>query len=153
MKKLWQKAGVAAFWLAWPALWVYLRMGKRTRVLIICGNEFLVLKGWLGSGDWMLPGGGLHRGENSLQGLIREVAEETGIELYEKDVEFLYGGRHHNKGLQFSYDCYAARLAEKPVIKLQKHEIVEYGWLPVADTASRLSDDARAILSYFQNQG
>jgi ADP-ribose pyrophosphatase YjhB (NUDIX family) len=40
-----------------------------------------------GAGRWDLPGGFLHEGENALEGLRREVREETGLEL--EPIEFL----------------------------------------------------------------
>jgi 8-oxo-dGTP diphosphatase len=45
---------------------------------IIKDSEGRVLLGREKDGNWELPGGGLEHGENPKEGLIREVAEETG---------------------------------------------------------------------------
>src|SRR4051812_17481145 len=73
--------GTIAFWLSWPALWIYLRGSQRTRVLIVCDEEILLVRGWLSTGQWSLPGGGLHKNEDPVAGAQREVAEEVGISL------------------------------------------------------------------------
>lgn len=149
MKKTWKVIGIVAFWVTWPALWVYLHMGKRTRALIICGDEFLALKAWYGSDVFILPGGGLHRGENSLQGLIREVHEETGIELYEKDVRFLFSKTDG----PVSYDAFEVRLGQKPVIRPQRGEIRDYAWLPLGNPPRRVNDDVRLVLDHWKANG
>ena len=51
------------FWLSWPVLWLYLRRGSRTCLLLVVDGEFLALRGWFGNGDFSMPGGGVHRGE------------------------------------------------------------------------------------------
>lgn len=150
MKKIWKVTGILAFWVSWPALWVYLRGSRRTRVLIICGNEFLVLKGWLGTGNWSLPGGGLHRGEDPQQGAIREVAEETGIKLSEKDMTFISSQTCHNKNIRFTSDVFVAKLDDKPTVKIQRYEIVEYSWQPLDHPSQALSSDARAIVDQWK---
>lgn len=146
MKKLWQFLGVLAFWCVWPALWLYLRGTRRTRVLIVCGDEFLALRGWLGAGNWTLPGGGLHKGEEPLAGLLREVSEETGLMFAKKQVTFLYAGKYHEYGLGFSYDCYVVQLPQKPAVFPRRWEIVAYAWLPVVNPKFPLAQDVRAAL-------
>lgn len=123
--------GKIFFWLTWPLLFIYLRFGKRTRVVLRVGNEFLVVKGWYGDGSWQLPGGGLHRGEDSLSGAIREVGEETGISLHPKDLTLLAENLVSNGGLRFRYDAYVAVLPNKPDIRMQRWEIIDYTWLPL----------------------
>lgn len=151
MIKIGRMVGTFIFIAGLPALWVYLRAsGKRTRVLLICDDEFLVVKGWLGIGDWALPGGGLHNGENSLQGLIREVQEETGIALYEKNVRFLWSGQHSDKGIRYDYDCFEVKLDKKPTIKLQRYEIAEYAWVPIKNPDVRLAKDVQDILGQWK---
>lgn len=152
MQKTWKAIGISAFWLTWPALWVYLRRGKRTRILIIYKDEFLVLRGWLGAGDWTLPGGGLHKGENSLQGVIREVTEETGLALFEHDILFLQSAVHGNKGLRFSYDSFYVTLKARPHVTVQKGEISAHAWQRLDAPDLCLSPDTRAILQAWQNK-
>lgn len=153
MKRFFLFIGKLAFWLSFPALWLWLRRSARTRVLIICNNEVLLLRDWLSTGDWSLPGGGLHKGENSLQGLIREVFEETGIELFEKDVLFLFNNRHSERGISFTYDCFVAHLDAKPIVKLQKFEIADYKWVLLKTPNVRLSKDTIYALAQWQNKG
>jgi 8-oxo-dGTP pyrophosphatase MutT (NUDIX family) len=151
MKKVGFFIGKIVFWVSWPALWLYLSRSKRTRLLLICGDEFLVLRGWLGSGEWALPGGGLHRGEAAALGLIREVREETRIVLTSQDLTFLFTTTQTNKGIRFSYDCYCARLDKKPDIKIQKYEIGAYAWVPLNAPGVRLSADTVYALGQWQN--
>lgn len=152
MKKLWQKLGVIAFWLTWPGLWLYLRNTHRTRALIVCGDEFLGLKSWLGSSDYILPGGGLHKGENPLPGMLREVREETGLEIKQNDAEFLYKTPAHNKGIPFVYSAFAVRLIKKPTVRLKGLEIIDYVWLSLDSPPTNLAPDVRDILAHWQNK-
>lgn len=140
------------FWCTWPALWVYLYGSKRTRLLIVVDGEFLVLRGWLGAGNWNLPGGGLHKGENPLAGLLREVQEETGLKFAIQDVKPLLKGQYHEYGFRFSYDCYALELPNKPEIKMQRGEIIDYAWQPIENPSLRLTQDARQALAQWLSQ-
>ncbi len=150
MKKVWMRLGNVAFWVVWPALWVYLRVGHRTRVLMVVGDEFLALKGWLGSDKWILPGGGLHKGEESVAGAIREVHEETGIELAPEQLKFLYSGQKQKGSFSYGYDAYVVVLPQKPNVAMQKREIVAMAWLPLADHGQVLNPDVSDILSFWQ---
>lgn len=52
------------------------------RVLVIDrAGRVLLIRHSYGSGEWMLPGGGLARREDPVAGGLREVAEETGVRL------------------------------------------------------------------------
>ena len=145
-------AGNIIFWLAWPALWIYLRIGKRTRLLLICGDEFLVLKGWLGPGDWILPGGGLHRHEDPESGLLRELREETGIRLQKGTVKFAYTATQSSHGLKFTYNCFTAVLPSKPKVKIQAAEIADYAWQPVVNPMLPLSSDTQKALAWWRRK-
>jgi len=153
MKNIGFALGRLAFWLSWPVLWLYLGHGKRTRLLLVCDGEFLALRSWLGSGNWGLPGGGLHKGEDSIAGLLREVKEETGIALTKDIVSFCYSSTLVNSGIKFNYDSYEARLDKKPVIKIQKFEIGDYEWIPLDDSKHQLSIDALQALEHWHNMG
>ncbi|GIP53253.1 NUDIX domain-containing protein [Paenibacillus vini] len=43
-------------------------------------------------GDWGLPGGGMNAGESVEETMIREVFEETGLEIKEYDLYTVYSG-------------------------------------------------------------
>lgn len=63
--------------------WRFSRCAVRgCRALVIDGQgRVLLIRHSYGSGDWMLPGGGLGRGEDPVTGAAREVAEETACRL------------------------------------------------------------------------
>jgi len=146
--------GILAFWISWPALWVYLQRGERTRLLLVCNGEFLVLRSWLRSGRrWNLPGGGLHNHEKPAEGLIREVMEETGITLTKQQITHMYKGEYKESGLRFAYDCYVCELPRKPLVTPQKGEITDYAWQPVNAPALTLSHDVQTALSWWLSKG
>lgn len=130
---MWRFTGKALFWVGWPLLFIYLRFSKRTRVLIRSGEDLLVVKGWLGSGGWSFPGGGLHRREDPLIGAVREVFEEVGIQLDPNALTYLFEQKV-NTPQGFSYTCiaYAIDLQGKPKLKNPSGELVEIEWKPIS---------------------
>lgn len=56
---------------------------KVTQNAIIKNSDGLVLILKHSTGNWLLPGGKINSGENSTDGLKREINEETGIEGFE----------------------------------------------------------------------
>lgn len=132
-RKLWLKLGVVVFWLSWPALWLYLRRSERTRLLLKHQDSFLVVRGWMSDGKWQLPGGGLHTGERRVKGLLREVQEETGLELAAEDVKLLTAEQCHVNGLRFKCHYFAAHIKRPLKPKLQGKEIAEITWLQRSD--------------------
>lgn len=128
MSGLWILLGKVLFWLAWLPQLVVFRRQKRTRVLVDCEGEILVVKGWMSEGKYSLPGGGLKFGEDPTLGAIRELREETGIELAKKD---LNGGQlaiQDAHKLRFEYYQYFAVQKTKPQTTPQKLEISEVAW-------------------------
>ena len=133
MKSIWQKIGIALFWLVWPVLGLYLRRTTRTRLLIVCGSEILVTKTWLGDGRWSLPGGGLHRGEDPAAGVLRETREEIGISLQPGVVRLISEQPYRGRGLEFNCYYFVAELAEKPSLKLHPLEMSGSRWVTLGD--------------------
>ncbi|HSH18687.1 MAG TPA: NUDIX hydrolase [Candidatus Saccharimonadales bacterium] len=146
VRNLYALLGRAAYWLGWPASWIYLRGSRRTRLLLMCGDDVLLVKNWLGTGKWALPGGGLHAGEDPQAGLMREVREETSIDV---------GGPVRKLGTEpyahhgFRYQChyFAARLPDKPAVRLQRLEIVAAVWMPLDQVSPQTcgADVVRAL--------
>jgi 8-oxo-dGTP pyrophosphatase MutT (NUDIX family) len=154
MAKIWQYIGVLAFWLSWPGLWLYFRLKPtRTRVVIVSREHILIVRGWLSSGEWMLPGGGLHKGEDPILGAIREVSEETGITLKPKQLKFLYDRMASERGLKFRYRAYVAYLPGMPRVRKQRFELTDIQWLPLADIEGfkTLSPETKHILASWRD--
>jgi len=126
---IWRRMGIALFWLTYPISFSVLRGSKRTRVLIVSGNYVLVTKRWLGEGKWSLPGGGLHKQEESTDGALREIREETALQLkfkqLKRDSEHIYS--YH--GLSFSYALFTAQLTKRLPVRSQKFELVAAEWV------------------------
>lgn len=141
--------GMIVFWLSWPLLHVILRIGSRTRVLIIAENDVLLVKDIIGPGTWSLPGGGLHLGELPVGGAIREVKEETGIMLDEAqlDNKGTFKGTNSEKHT-YRYHLFVVHLKSKPPTKLQRRELSELRWMPLAQAAtdSSVGKVAREII-------
>ncbi len=148
MKKLWVKFGVAAFWLSWPLLFIYLFRSRRTRILVVSGNKVLVLKNWLSNGGWILPGGGLHGGEEPRAGAARELLEETGIKIVPEQLKELNTGRFTHGGLRFTYHSFVVELSESLPPKPQRFEVVLATWMDWRELLAdkRVSPEARQIL-------
>jgi ADP-ribose pyrophosphatase YjhB (NUDIX family) len=130
MKRTLQLTGKIAFWLSLPLLYLYLHSSRRTRVVIIAEGQILLVKGWYGSGKWILPGGGLHRGEEARAGAVREVAEETAIRLLPEQLKPFGEARHRGYGLRYAYERFYVELPKLLVITPQRLEIAEAAWFP-----------------------
>jgi len=126
---MWQKIGILAFWMTFPGLIVYLGRSERTRIVIACGQKIVVVKGWLGTGKWVLPGGGLHAGEAPNVGLLREVAEETGLHLENAKVKALFREVYRYHGIRFPCHYYFVEIPETVPLHAQFLEIVDIAWI------------------------
>lgn len=152
MRYLWIKLGRLLFWLSWPLLYVYLLRGMRTRVLIVCGSDILAVKGWLGSGKWLLPGGGLHRHEDPLLGAIREVREEVGLDLTSNHLTLLGVMTTRQSGLSSKCYNFVVEITTKAPLKLQKFEILAARWLPIDQLPdSETGNDIKAVVAAWKN--
>lgn len=129
MRRFFQKMGVLIFFAAWPAFYFYFRRGERTRAVVEHAGKVLVTKNWISDNKWSLPGGGLHSGEPLMQGVVRELREETGLHVQTRQLRFIAKCQYRQYGLKFDFNVFRLNLEESPVIKRQSHEISETAWL------------------------
>lgn len=125
--------GKVAFFFALPAIALAVRRTTRTRVLIRWNGTFLLMKPWLGSDQWLLPGGGLHRREDPRVGAAREVKEEVGISLNPKELKYL--GKHtaqEGRWFQYDYHLYIVDVPSDAIPRLQKLEVQAAQWFTVS---------------------
>lgn len=135
MNQAWRFIGRVAFWLSWPALWVYLHKSERTRILVVNdSHRILVVKGWLsGNNRWELPGGGLHAGEDPTEGACRELREETGLVITPDQLIHLNDGQITSKGFIVKLKFYTTAVVGQPELKTQRFEIIDAQWLPLTE--------------------
>ena len=153
MRRIWGWIGTGLFWLLWPVWFVYFKFsGRRSRVLVVAGDEVLLVQGWLGThAEWSLPGGGNAKNETSNSSAVRELYEETGIQTTESGLHELGQRVNTSYGLHYIADFYVLALSEKPKLKLPRIEIVSAVWVPLDETQNyKLDDDARYALKQYR---
>ena len=107
MKDLRLIVGRAALIFGWPFLWVYFRVQpSRTRVVVVYDKKILMVRSWVGSGKFGLPGGGLHRGEDERVGAVRELQEETGIRVQPSQLTKFMDLSKGDHGFTYTQHCY-----------------------------------------------
>ncbi len=115
MKRLLSIIGRITYFATYPALALYLSKDHRTRLVICHGNHVLLVRSWLSNGKWDLPGGGLHRHEDPLAGVLREVSEELGLSLPADSVESITVNSYHSGLIRYQvhyfkwYSCAGLR--------------------------------------------
>lgn len=78
---------------------------------------------------WEVTGGSILKGETPEQGAIRELKEETGIEVTSSDLNFVYS--YIYKDVPSIYKCYVVFInKEKTKIQLQEGETIDFRYLP-----------------------
>ena len=105
------------------------------KAIIVDGDRFLVIKQMVGDYTfWDLPGGRIKHGDNPLETLLREVKEETGLEVTitkPAGVWWLYRVFDPDQMVYMTYVCKAKNPS---VIDLSKNPdrsecIEEYAWI------------------------
>lgn len=132
--KVWEIIGRITYIVTLPGIMVYAANSRpRTRMLIVVKDEVLVVKNWLGRGHWSLPGGGVHKHENPLEAVLREVQEELAVVIDPDAVQRLGNHLSHETSLLKSkYELFAVELQKKPDLTLQRLEIMGSKWVKIA---------------------
>lgn len=127
---VWRMCGCVGFWFMWPLIYVFIGRSQRARVCIRCGDEVLLVRPWLSSGAWQLPGGGLMRAESALDAAVREVREETGITLSKSQLKQSKEPIPVREvGIPFRAHIFQVILSKKPRVKKAPIEIADIAWI------------------------
>ncbi|MDL2341859.1 MAG: NUDIX hydrolase [Patescibacteria group bacterium] len=127
-RQSWIVIGRLAYFITQPGIKLVVHGSQRTRVLVVCDDDYLVVKHWLGNNNWMLPGGGCHKNEAPLDAAQRELHEELGLDLGNEVFEHQGQYDCNDGGFRFSFDLYLVRLSERPQLQLQRIEILNAQW-------------------------
>ena len=143
-------------WTAKPVLRIILNRSVRTRVLVVYGNEVVLLQGWLGKSHWSLPGGGIARYEDKVTCAIREVDEEIGIKIVPDQLQYL-GQRPSaspDPKVHHPIEYFFVKLDTKLPIKITRPwEILEARWFDLNNMPNGVSQTAQAALSLARDYG
>ena len=102
-------------------------------VFVCRGGKILLgkRKGSHGAGEWSLPGGHLDPGEDIIDCCIREVKEETGIDISDRFIEFqdLTNDLFPEEGLHYVTLFYYVEVPGDTEAKLMEPDkCEEWGW-------------------------
>jgi ADP-ribose pyrophosphatase YjhB (NUDIX family) len=104
--------------------------------IVVVGDHLLLVRRGHGpaQGEWSVPGGRVEPGETLAEAVVRELAEETGLEAVCGEfvgwVERI-GADHHFVILDFR----ATLLDDRPPVA--GDDAAEVAWVPLADVAER----------------
>jgi 8-oxo-dGTP pyrophosphatase MutT (NUDIX family) len=119
----------AGYKAAWVALWLLspLHRGRGRGVKGILSHEgrVLLVQHTYGPRRWEIPGGGLRRGEEPIDGVRREIREELGVELAQPTLVAIGAGSGRESRRQMTY--FAAELAAEQVTP-DPREIARAQW-------------------------
>lgn len=147
-KAFFTAAGVAAFWLSWPYLYVHLKRTSRARVLLTADNRILLVRAWHGRNIWTLPGGGIGKGESPESTAQRELMEETGVAIGTDQLTELVVTTFHERGLSFRCHYFAGELAKIVPARAHLPEIIASEWVSLDRLDDyRLGQDVHQALS------
>lgn len=131
----------------WPLVWLYAPLRTRSRVLVVCDNEFLAIRAYFGSGSWQLPGGGVGHNESSKSAAVRELKEEVSIVLNDV-VTLVPTSTYKECGLLMRYDLFLSVLKTKPKIAKNK-EIFDATWLPISSSQQHYPSHIQSALTAY----
>lgn len=119
-------------WVLWIPVSFIIPWTKRTRILVVSGNKILLLSGWMSTGKWSLPGGGIHHNERAETAALRELSEEVGI-IAKKSQLVSLGSFRQTSGHHFPFHGFLLTLPDEPKLRLQRFEVASVKWSTVKD--------------------
>nr|MCK4929540.1 NUDIX domain-containing protein [Nanoarchaeota archaeon] len=101
-----------------------------------------------GEGTWTMPGGKLHFGESFEKGAIREVKEETGIEL--KKVKVICVNNDKNEYAHFvTIGLLSEEFEGEPKI-MEPDEITEWKWFSLNELPKKIFFPSAKVLKNYK---
>lgn len=132
-------------------LWLTRPITIGVRVLLVKDGGVILVRHTYQAG-WLLPGGGVQRGETPEQAARREVREETGIEMGLLRLQGVFTNFHEYKSdhvVVFSCEEYQPTGAPRPAWEIAAVQAFPLDRLP----AGLLPGHSRRIEDYLQGNG
>jgi 8-oxo-dGTP pyrophosphatase MutT (NUDIX family) len=142
--------GRIIYFFAYPIIALAINGSTRSRIFLTSENhsKLLVVKDLVGTGTWALPGGGLHKNEDPVDCVIRELKEEIGIKLTKKDLTFWQKKEITEKCITATQYYYLADIPKCIPLTKQRLEILDAKWEDISLLPKlKLSKDLATILN------
>ncbi len=82
---------------------------------------------------WGMPGGKVDPGESSIEAMVRELDEETGIQVGSEELTFIHTLNVRWDLGDIQYDVYRIRLDNMPEVRLSLSEHDDFVWMNPAE--------------------
>lgn len=129
MTKTHIKTGRIIYKIIFPLRRLYRTNKTRAYGVIEHEGKILLVKNWLGTGNWSLPGGGAKKGEDTADTLKRELHEETGLDVDISKVKIILKGVHNREFGKKKYVIYHVPYSKKPSTIINHLEITDAKWV------------------------
>jgi 8-oxo-dGTP diphosphatase len=106
------------------------------------GDETLFLKRLADKpqgNTWAIPAGKSDKGETAEQTVIREIREETGIEMQKQCLAYLGTVYIRHSTGDFVFHAFEYNIADSPQIKFNPKEHVDYRWVTLREALEEMS--------------
>ena len=100
---------------------------------------------------WGMPAGKVDMGETKSQAMVREIHEETGIEIAEADLQYFDSVFVQHEGTDFIYHMFSVQLIEQPEVTISPQEHQGFRWVSPdeAKAMDNLVHDNEACIELF----
>ena len=129
-------------------MWWFLRrpITRGAKCIIFYGNFILLVRPAYGHKLWMIPGGGVKKGETFLEGAHRELKEETGIVT---SLKYFFEYQQLREYKQDTVQCFYGSVNTIKVT-IDGAEIVDYMWVPIDKLPQDSSPSVGKIIAAYK---